>query len=104
MEKHLKSNCELYMSGYLKSRLTNLGFFFVFVSGVLFAFIVFYFYSVLFSLRKPLIHHHMPDNKYLQLRDDVSLMPMVFKDNNFDNFESKKAIETKKDKDLMDGK
>uniref|UniRef100_A0A336KTT5 Protein adenylyltransferase Fic n=1 Tax=Culicoides sonorensis TaxID=179676 RepID=A0A336KTT5_CULSO len=78
---------EKYTSMFEKSKTINLSFLFVFTSGALFSIFLFSLYNFILSLRKVQIdyRHHIPENNFLQLRDDVALIPMVFNDYALDN-------------------
>lgn len=98
----MNSNWKLYWSAYLKSKSLNLGLFFVFVSGALFSIFLFSLYNFIVSIRKAQINYH-PENNFLQLRDDASLIPLLFNDHALDNVNVGNLLQ-ERESEVLDGK
>lgn len=104
MEIRINSNWKVYSSAYLKSKTLNLSFLFVFVSGALFSIFLFSLYNFIISIRKAQINHYHPENNFLQLRDDASLIPMLFKDYALDNVDVVNGnLLQERDSEVLDG-
>lgn len=97
-------NWKVYTSSCEKTRTLNLGFFFVFVSGALFSIFLFSLYNFVISIRKAQISYHTPENHFLQLRDDASLIPMLFRDDALDVGVEKNFLQEREESEVLDGK
>lgn len=102
MEFRRNSNWKMYTSACLKPRTLNMGFFFVFLSGALCSIFLFSLYNFIVSIRRTQIGYHTPENHFLQLRDDVSLIPLLFKDEALDNVVHKNFLQ-ERENEVLDG-
>jgi len=82
----MKNTWKTLIASHWKPKMNKCSFFVIFLSGVLFSGILYYLLQHIPQIRMiKQIRHHMPEEHFLQLRDDYSLLATYSSDNYIKN-------------------